>query len=165
MTADPDVVYHGYQSPVAGSIITIETPAGETAGLVRHVVKHSPTGMGWGYAGSGPADCARSLLIAAIGDAAVCPMCARTGKITYRLDDGGESPSAAYDPAVSPEDYERDGLIITECRQCDDGYRRLPYQDFKFEFVAGWEGEWRMRRADILAWLASRGWPPDEEPL
>lgn len=31
---------------------------------VKHVVRHSPTGMEWGYAGSGPADCARSMLLA-----------------------------------------------------------------------------------------------------
>lgn len=31
---------------------------------VQHNVKHSPTGFEWGYAGSGPADCARSMLLA-----------------------------------------------------------------------------------------------------
>lgn len=29
----------------------------------EHVVRHSPTGIEWGYGGSGPADCARSILI------------------------------------------------------------------------------------------------------
>ena len=29
-----------------------------------HVVRHSPTGPEWGYHGSGPADCARSVLLA-----------------------------------------------------------------------------------------------------
>ena len=29
---------------------------------VAHIVKHSPTGMSWGYGGSGPADTALSLL-------------------------------------------------------------------------------------------------------
>ena len=27
-----------------------------------HRVRHSPTGMNWGYGGSGPADCARSIV-------------------------------------------------------------------------------------------------------
>lgn len=30
---------------------------------LAHVVKHSPTGISWGYGGSGPADCALSILI------------------------------------------------------------------------------------------------------
>lgn len=34
---------------------------------LTHRVKHSPTGMGWGYAGSGPADLARSILWDACG--------------------------------------------------------------------------------------------------
>ena len=29
---------------------------------LRHVVRHSPTGMEWGYGGSGPADLALSIL-------------------------------------------------------------------------------------------------------
>jgi hypothetical protein len=161
MTAsDADVVYHGYQQAAGGSVIAIENAAGETTGLVRHVVRHSPTGMGWGYAGSGPADCARSLLIAALGDAARCQMCAGTGKVTYRGGDGEEPLPAPYDPAVSPEEYEHGGRVITDCWQwdCDGGYKHLPYQDFKFEFVASWQGEWRMSRADIIAWLAAKGW-------
>lgn len=31
---------------------------------LNHVVRHSPTGIEWGYAGSGPADLARSVLLA-----------------------------------------------------------------------------------------------------
>ncbi len=30
--------------------------------LPPHMVKHSPTGMSWGYGGSGPSDLARSIL-------------------------------------------------------------------------------------------------------
>ncbi len=30
--------------------------------LLRHIVYHSPTGMEWGYGGSGPSDLARSIL-------------------------------------------------------------------------------------------------------
>jgi hypothetical protein len=29
---------------------------------LKHLVRHSPTGMNWGYGGSGPADLARSIL-------------------------------------------------------------------------------------------------------
>lgn len=33
-----------------------------------HVVRHSPTGFNWGYAGSGPADCALSILTDCLGE-------------------------------------------------------------------------------------------------
>ena len=35
--------------------------------LPTHIVYHSPTGMNWGYGGSGPADLALSLLTAVVG--------------------------------------------------------------------------------------------------
>jgi len=35
--------------------------------LPTHIIRHSPTGMNWGYGGSGPADLAFSLLVAVIG--------------------------------------------------------------------------------------------------
>ena len=62
-----DVVYHGTKTSHSGAVITVETPDGEVLGVVRHVAAHSPGGMTWGYAGSGPLDCARSLLAAALG--------------------------------------------------------------------------------------------------
>ena len=34
-----------------------------------HVARHSPTGPQWGYRGSGPADCARSVLLALVDEA------------------------------------------------------------------------------------------------
>ena len=37
--------------------------------LPKHIVRHSPTGMTWGYGGSGPADLALSLLTAVVGAA------------------------------------------------------------------------------------------------
>ena len=33
-----------------------------------HAVRHSPSGPEWGYGGSGPADCARSVLLALLGE-------------------------------------------------------------------------------------------------
>ncbi|MEW5931999.1 MAG: DUF6166 domain-containing protein [Bacillota bacterium] len=43
----------------------------EEAGVLRplrHVVCHSPSGLEWGYGGSGPADLALSILADALGD-------------------------------------------------------------------------------------------------
>ncbi len=36
--------------------------------MLAHRVKHSPTGLSWGYAGSGPADLARSILWDYLGE-------------------------------------------------------------------------------------------------
>jgi hypothetical protein len=36
---------------------------GSAALSVPHVIRHSPSGPEWGYGGSGPADCARSILL------------------------------------------------------------------------------------------------------
>lgn len=52
---------------------------------LRHVAKHSPTGMEWGYGGSGPADLARSILI----DALIAVMCVECdGDGCYACDSG-----------------------------------------------------------------------------
>jgi hypothetical protein len=146
-----EVTYHGVYRQAGGSVILTETPGGELTGVVHHVVKHSPTGIGWGYAGSGAADCARSLLIAALGeDAARCPECNGTGRVVI-TGDGSEQP---FDPAAAAD---TDPELVADCWACDDGYRRLPYQQFKFDYVARWDHDWRMSRADILAWLGRNG--------
>jgi len=41
---------------------------------VIHQAKHSPTGMEWGYGGSGPADTARSILMMVISESKVTNM-------------------------------------------------------------------------------------------
>jgi hypothetical protein len=137
-----DVTYHGWYQ-AGGPVIAVEDPDGTAIGMVGHVVKHSPTGMGWGYGGSGPADCARSLLIAALGGPARALLCSGSGKVAYRPDDGEEPQPVTYDPAASPEEYEAARLTVTHCWQwnCDEGYVRLPYQDFKSEHVAAWDRE------------------------
>ena len=143
-----DVIYHGYHHGSAGAgVVAVETEQGDQLGLLRHVIWHSPTGLSWGYQGSGPADLARSLLIAALGARARCPVCAGTTQVVDDSDLHEESSyhSAAYDSEQ-----------VHRCTACADGYRPLPYQDFKREHVATWGNQWRMRRADIQAWLNAR---------
>jgi hypothetical protein len=49
-----------------GEAVALVEGAGPTHELV-HVVRHSPTGVEFGYGGSGPADLARSILTDAVG--------------------------------------------------------------------------------------------------
>ena len=62
-----ETIYHGLWRENGCCEIAIEDEDGHRVGAVRHVPKGSPTGMNWGYAGSGPADTARSLLIEVLG--------------------------------------------------------------------------------------------------
>lgn len=38
---------------------------------LRHIIRHSPTGLNWGYGGSGPADLALSILTHYLGNSEV----------------------------------------------------------------------------------------------
>jgi hypothetical protein len=153
MTQEQDVWYRGDATSTAGPhAVIIETGSHEPLGLLVHMPKHSPTGMSWGYAGSGPADLARSLLIAVLGDDAKCRTCGGTHKIVWDSEEAAEP--RAYDPARDQHEdgYPRSGWT-EHCYDCDDGYRRLPYQEFKREVVARWGDSFRISRAEILAWL------------
>ena len=44
------------------NIQLIRSPDAIAIGLDQHIVRHSPTGIEWGYGGSGPADLALSIL-------------------------------------------------------------------------------------------------------
>ena len=147
-----EITYHGYAEEAGGCVVVLEDRAGQQVGVLAHIVKHSPDGMQWGYLGSGSADTARSILIAALGDQARCKDCCGTRQVVYSPDSGDEQP---YDPSRAA-DY--DPELVSRCFSCDDGYRAdLPYQQFKQECVATWTGQWRMARTDVLAWLARSG--------
>ena len=44
------------------NIQLVRSPESTAIGLDQHIVRHSPTGIEWGYGGSGPADLALSIL-------------------------------------------------------------------------------------------------------
>ena len=61
-----------------------------------HAVRHSPSGPEWGYGGSGPADCARSVLIALVGeDAAETHYQAFKAEVVARIPEAGAVISRA----------------------------------------------------------------------
>jgi hypothetical protein len=59
-------VYLGIRGENGSCVFVKDTETGAVRPL-RHVVRHSPTGMEWGYGGSGPADLALSILADALG--------------------------------------------------------------------------------------------------
>ncbi len=69
-------------------------------------------------------------------------MCAGTGKVAYNPTAGEEPSPAPYDPGRSPDGYAAAGMEVSTCWQwdCEGGYlrTRLPYQDFKWRYVARW---------------------------
>jgi hypothetical protein len=150
-----EVWYHGRGNGAGPRPVVVEDDHGAMLGVLNHVVKHSPTGMGWGYAGSGPADTARSLLIAALGDEARCATCGGTGRVVYDADSEEDLTPSPWE-GQDQEYCAARGLTVDRCWEwgCDEGYIRLPYQEFKFEFVAGWGPEFRISRTEILTWLA-----------
>ena len=52
----------------ADDIVLWRTLEGEAHASVPHATRHSPTGIEWGYGGSGPADLARSILLALLDE-------------------------------------------------------------------------------------------------
>ncbi|OBJ54846.1 DUF6166 domain-containing protein [Mycobacterium asiaticum] len=121
-----DICYRGCEPEQTGGgrLVTVEA-GGEFVGLLPHRVKHSPTGLMWGYAGSGPADLARSLLIHTLGDAARCAVC-------------GGAPQPQKCPWCD------EGWIVPSST----------YQRFTFEVIARLpDCGWTLRRSDVLDWL------------
>lgn len=150
-----DLVFHGVALGNGETVVLVEEPDGRIVGSVLHVVRHSPTGLAWGYTGSGAADTARCVLLAALPDA-LCGRCGATGRIV--LDDEDTDGTRPFDPRRD------DAEAAIGCPDCDgDLMAAVPYQDFKFAVVAGWdEREWRMTRAEILTWLIGHA---DVDPL
>ncbi len=139
-----EIIYHGRREN-GDTIITVETAGGQHIGMLPHIARHSPSGMNWGYRGSGPCDTALSLLLAALGDDAICPLCQGSGRVVY-TGDGEDTRIEPYDPSHHP--WTRRGWSCT----CDAGFRKVPYMQFT-DIVAGWGNEWTITHSRILAWL------------
>jgi len=137
-----DMRYHGYHHGTSGvGMIAVEDAEGNTLGVVHHVVVDSPTGLSWGFVGSGPADTARSVLLAALDEDARCQTCHGTGYLTADNADTIRRSAAS--------------TARTACTDCDRGYRHVPYRLFTTDHVAHWGEQWCMTRQQVLDWLAA----------
>lgn len=162
--APAEILYGGAGGTAAGGggTVWIMDATGLPCGKLPEVARpgYSPAGFTWGYEGAGCRSLAWSLLAHALGPAAVCSMCTGTGRITYPLGfEAGAPPVSPFDPARSPDEYDEAGIVVDLCweEDCDSGYLIRPriVQKFKRRFVAGWEGAWRISRAEILQWMAA----------
>ncbi len=68
-------VYRGYsdQGDATGPVSVVVYEEGQEPYRLRRMIVHSPTGMSWGYDGSGAADLALSVLADYLGEAAAIP--------------------------------------------------------------------------------------------
>ncbi|QLK92893.1 MULTISPECIES: DUF6166 domain-containing protein [Mycobacterium] len=151
-----DVVYRGYgnDNPAGGRLVMIEASA-ETSPLPHHA-KHSPTGMSWGYQGSGAADLARSLLIHALGDDARCSICEGSGEVVYDVVADIDVPARAAGQRKGDGGPDARYSEVMGCFHCENGCSVLPtlYQPFKRDVVANLPASgWMLTRAEILHWV------------
>ncbi|OHU47339.1 hypothetical protein BKG82_27190 [Mycobacteroides chelonae] len=146
------VIYRGYgnQKSSGGRLVVVDVN-GDLSPL-PHQSKHSPTGMSWGYSGSGPADLARSLLIHALGDRARCATCAGSGEVVYDTVARLDIPVASRSPDADPGRYSE----VLGCNECEEGcaVSRACYQRFKHDVIAGLsESGWSLTQNQILQWV------------
>jgi len=57
-----DITYFGTNEGSARQVVSIRHANGNVTCLKQRIELHSPTGFGWGYGGSGPADLALNML-------------------------------------------------------------------------------------------------------
>ncbi len=68
-------MYRGYsdQGDASGPVSLVVYEDGQEPYKLRHMIVHSPSGMSWGFHGSGPTDLALSILANYLGEAAAIP--------------------------------------------------------------------------------------------
>lgn len=145
------VHYVGYPGQ---RLVLIESDEAIT-GVLRHHVKHSPTGFAWGYTGSGPADLARCILVDVLGGAATCEQCSRCEPIEW------ESALAPSQVPSAPA-VELISVPVKPCSRCErtiSPVAEANYQRFKEEVVAepgDSEALWSVSQDRVRAWLRDR---------
>lgn len=121
---DRGTVYRGYgPGSTAGEHLVVVEQGRDLARPLRHVVKHSPDGFSWGYAGSGPAELARCILIDALDAEPDCGECG--GKGCLLCDGGYTVPGPGMYQGFK---FEAIAVLPADC-------------------------DWQMDQADVLAWV------------
>jgi len=67
--------YRGYtdRGDAGGGVVVLVFADGQRPYRLRHLIVHSPSGVNWGYNGSGPADLALAILTDYLGETAAIP--------------------------------------------------------------------------------------------
>ena len=149
-------IYKGKRMASTALVFVQEIDAGLIVGAhrLRHVVHHSPTGLEWGYGGSGPADTALSILAdyfeespthaeITTGRLIIPCFCRRPGPQADMIDDIGPA-----DPNCLACDGTGEG--ISEPLKCWQYH-----QPFKWAFIAKLprDEEWQITKGEIATWV------------
>ncbi|MDV3133353.1 DUF6166 domain-containing protein [Mycobacterium sp. 29Ha] len=151
------VIYRGHPD---GRTVTVERGTSQPLRVLvhlPHIVKHSPTGMTWGYCGAGPADLARSLLIHALGSDARCTVCDGSNNVVYDTATDSDVPAQRADDVRRIDEQLASARFSPPmpCLACEGGWALPPaaYQHFKFDVIAGLpEAGWTLTRTEVLSW-------------
>jgi Family of unknown function (DUF6166) len=162
LTTQPGVSFHGTpgdRRTPGSDRVTVELNGAVLGRLCN--VRDPGQPFGWGYTGAGPSALAKSLLVAALGQAAACPGCRGTGKVTW-LATGSAHPvpwEPAHDDLAALATAEEAEAVITACDGCDgEGLAVHPrlYHRLVTDLVAGrWQQGhgWRVSRDELLDWV------------
>jgi hypothetical protein len=128
-----------------GTVASVLVEQAGTRTPLRHVPVHSPTGLEWGYGGSGPADTALAILLDATGEAALLPRSAFQFPLSKRA-------RAALEKTRSYALYQRFKWEVVArlpktSTDLEHAIRPVP-ADTAVE-------EWRITQDDVLQWLGS----------
>jgi hypothetical protein len=128
-----------------GSVASVLVEQAGTRTPLRHVPVHSPTGLEWGYGGSGPADTALAILLDATGEAALLPRSAFRFPLSKQA-------LAALERTLSYALYqsfkwEVVARLPKTSADLEHAIRPVP-ADIAVE-------EWRITQDNVLEWLSS----------
>jgi hypothetical protein len=144
--------YKGSVDDESGECAVTVYRDGEVLGPLHHEVRHSPTGLAWGYGGSGPSDLALSLLVDHL-DGAPCEGCNGTGKQVWSTEANDFVP---FEPGREyPPELAETESGCTVCWGDRSAVRSAMYRQFKWEVVAALpqDDPWTLTGAEIEAWL------------
>lgn len=120
----------------------VQVIEGNRASSLRHVVLHSADGFEWGYAGSGPADLALSILADALGERPTsADLYAGVFQCTTCHGEGGDE--------VCSTCKGRGDLGEVKCQKL--------HQPYKFEVVCFLDRHsWKISETAVLDWFAGK---------